>query len=249
MRIAASSALSQFSLKEKCPEASPDCRWGQNGLCHTTKQIQLHPCVVWNSLGYLKSIWNGSLSFLLFTHFCHICSHDKKFFEKWCGRCSLSEIWWLLNRNAVRNLQTGLHWRAASENCPSVMNSHPESSDCCELILSKWGCLEITHSPSARQSSPGAVIAAPITAWTGKVSSQWPWEPGQVTARALAWALLTHRSVLDPSTEPAWKITQAHREGDAFWDSHIHQPAHPGFLTFPLPPPCPFFVSDTIIKL
>lgn len=49
----------------------------------------------------------------------------------------------------------------------------------------------------------------------------------------LPWALLTHRSVLNPSAETAWKITWAHNEGDAFWDSHIHQPAHPGFLHFP----------------
>lgn len=56
MRTAASSALSQFSLKENCPKASPDSRWGQDGLCHTTKQIWLHPCVVLNSWGYLKNL-------------------------------------------------------------------------------------------------------------------------------------------------------------------------------------------------
>lgn len=162
---------------------------------------------------------------------CHFCfSHisvtfvpmTKSFFEKWCGRCSLSEIWWLLSRNVVRNLQTGLHWRAASENCPSVMNSHPESSDCCELILSKWGSLEITHSPSAWQGKPGAVIAAPITAWRGKVSSSDHWEPrtGQSHWPELCWPT------------------------DQFWIPAQKQPGRGRcFLGFPYSPASPSWLS------
>lgn len=117
----------------------------------------------------------------------------------------------------------------------SVTNSHPEPSDCYELILSKWGCFGINHSPSAWQGKAGAVMCRwdPSTLWRGMVRpgpTEQPPSLGQVTARATGLSF----------AEPQISSESQHRNS---LENNLGTEPGSCFLGFPYSPASPSWLS------